>query len=77
MKRKKLEIKLSPMTKALIPSENTKVKREHNDAQKTSIVNTIASRLGTFSWTNYCHPTGVVKPVYYWIQSLSLTEKAV
>ena len=24
---------------------------------------TIAERLSTVSWSNYCHPTGVVKPI--------------
>ena len=50
------------MTKALIPPE-IKVKRQHKDATKHFDNTTIADRLRTVSWSDYCHPTGVVKSV--------------
>ena len=51
-KKKKDEITLSPMTKAPIPSENKKVKRQHKDANKNFDYTTIADRLRTVSWSN-------------------------
>ena len=51
-KKKKDEITLSPMTKAPIPPENKKVKRQHKDANKTIDNTTIADRIGTVSWSN-------------------------
>ena len=37
---------------------------QHKNATKTFDFTTIADRLWTVSWSNYSHPTGVVKPVY-------------
>ena len=51
-KQKKDEITLSPMTKAPIPSENKKVKRQHKDANKNFDYTTIADRIGMVSWSN-------------------------
>ena len=50
--KKKDEITLSPMTKAHIPPENKKVKRQRKDANKTFDYTTIADRIGTVSWSN-------------------------
>ena len=55
---------LSPMTKAPYqqkiqqPIDNTKY------ANKNFDYTTIVNRLRTVSWSNYSHPTGVIKPVY-------------
>ena len=51
-KQKKDEITLSPMTKAPIPSENQKVKRQHKDANKNFDYTTIADQIGMVSWSN-------------------------
>ena len=53
-----------------------KVKREHKDANKNSDYTTIADRFRSDSWSNYCHPTGVVKPVNG-IPTFPLTAKDV
>ena len=37
---------------------------QHKNATKNFDYTTIADRLGTVSWSNSSHPTGVVKPVY-------------
>ena len=52
----KQEIWLSPMTKALTPTENF----QHNNATNNFNYTTIANRLGTVSWSNNIRPTGVV-----------------
>ena len=53
-----------------------KVKRQHKDVTENFDYTTIADRLLTVSWSNYCHPNGVVKPVYG-IPNFQLTAKAV
>ena len=50
--------------------------RQHKDAAKNVNYTTIADRLRTASWSNYCNPTGEFKPVYG-IPTFPLTEKAV
>ena len=59
-KEKRREIRLGPMTKALIPTENNKkqLTRSHQNVDYTMI----AGRLRTVSWSNNSHPTGMVKP---------------
>ena len=42
-----------------------KVKRQHKNATKDFDYTTIADRLRTVSWSNYCHATGLVKPVSF------------
>ena len=51
-KQKKDEITLSPMTKAPIPSENKKVKRQHKYANKNLDYTTIADQIGMVGWSN-------------------------
>ena len=51
-KQKKDEITLSPMTKAPIPSENKKVKRQQKDANKNFDYTTIADQIGMVGWSN-------------------------
>ena len=64
------------MTKTPIPTENSKTKGQHKNAIKDLDYTTIADRLGTVSWSNSSHPTGVVKPVYRYL-TFPLTAKAV
>ena len=53
------------MTKALIPTEKFERQRDNiKNATKNFDYTTIADRLGTVSWSNSSHPTGVDKPVY-------------
>ena len=60
-KMKKEEILLSPMTKALTPTEKSKKQRDNTKTPpKTSEYTTIADQLRTVSWGNDSHPTGVV-----------------
>ena len=40
------------------PRDNTKTPQKNFDYK------TIADRLRVVSWSNYCHPTGMIKPVY-------------
>ena len=49
---KKKEIWPSPMTKPLIPTENSKFKGQHTNATKNFDYTTIADRLRTVSWSN-------------------------
>ena len=58
------------MTKAPY-QQKMKVKRQHKVTTKN-----IADRLRTVSWSNCCHPTGMIKPVYG-IPIFPLTAKAV
>ena len=51
------------MTKAPIPTENSKTKGQRKNAIKNLEYTTIADRLRTVSWSNNIHPTGVVKPI--------------
>ena len=64
------------MTKAPTPTENPNSNVTTQNATKNFDYTTIADRLGTISWGNDSHPTGVVKPVYG-ISTFPLTEKAV
>ena len=59
-KEKKKEIRLSPMTKTPMPTENSKTNGQHQNATKNFDYTTIAGRLRTVSWSNNSHPTGVV-----------------
>ena len=53
------------MTKAPTPTEKSKKQRDNTkNATKSFDYTTIADRLGTVSWSNNSHPTGVVKPVH-------------
>ena len=61
---KKEEIWLSPVTKTLKPTEQSKSTWQHKNATKNFDYTTIADRLRTVSWSNSSHPTGMVKPVY-------------
>ena len=61
-KEKKKEIRLGPMTKALIPTEIKKKQLTTTRRYQNVDYTTIAGRLGTVSWSNNSHPTGVVKP---------------
>ena len=62
------------MTKAAIPSENESQEKTQN-ATRIFDYTTIADRMRTVSWRNFCHQTGVVKPVYR-IPTFPLTSKA-
>ena len=74
---KKVKIWLSRMTKAPTPTVKYKTQRgQHKNATKNFDYTTIADRLGTGSWGNDSHPTGVVKPVYG-IEPFPLTATAV
>ena len=65
------------MTKAAIPTEKSKKQRDNTkNATKNLDYTTIADRLRTVSWSNNCHHTGVVKPVYE-LLTFPLTAKAV
>ena len=65
------------MTKAPTPTEKSKKQRDTTkNATKNFDYTTIADRLGTVSWGNDSHPTGVVKPVYG-IPTFPLTPKTV
>ena len=64
----------SPMTKATMPPENKKVKRQHKDATKNFDNTKIADRHRTVSWSNDSYPTTVVKPLYG-IPTFPLTTK--
>ena len=56
--------KLCPMTKAHIPTENSKTQRDNTiNATKNFDYTTIDDRTRTASWSSYNYPTGVVKPV--------------
>ena len=70
---KKEEIWLSPITKALKPTEFQKVKRQHKKRHQNFDYTTIADRLMTVSWINDNHPTGVVQP----INGIPINAKAV
>ena len=64
-KERKKEIWLSTMTKTPIPTENSKINGQHKNATKNfGFCTTISDRLGTFSWSNKSHRTGVVQPLY-------------
>ena len=56
--------KKEDLAKAPISLENEKVKKQHKVVINTFDYTTIADQLRLVSWSNYCHPTGVVKPVY-------------
>ena len=64
------------MTKAPTPTEKSKKQRDNRKRHEKFDDTTIADRLGTVSWGNDSHPTGVVKPVYG-IPTFPLTAKAV
>ena len=51
------------MAKAPIPSENKKGQVATQDVTKNLDYTTIADRLRTVRWTNYCQPTDFVKQV--------------
>ena len=61
VKREKKEIWLNPITKTLIPIENSKTNVQHKNVIKKFDYTTIVDRLRTVSWSNDRHPTGVVK----------------
>ena len=71
----KEEIWHSPMTKAPLPPEDESQKRRYKDPTKNFDYTTIADRLGTVSYSNCCHPTGVVK-LDYGIQPSPQNTKA-
>ena len=76
-KRKKEEIGLSPMTKALTPTEKSKKQRDNTKKCHQNIDYTpVADRLRTVNLSNDRYRTSVVKPVYG-IQTLPITTKAV
>ena len=59
------EICLSPMTKALTSTENSKKQRDNIKKRHQNLDYTlIADRLRTVSGSSSSHPTGVVKLVY-------------
>ena len=76
LQEQKEDIWLSPMTKAPTPTEKSK-KQHDNTARppKNFDYTTIADRLGTVSWSNDSHPTGMVKPING-IPTFPLTVKA-
>ena len=49
------------LRKPLYHQKIEKVKRQHKDATKNFDQLTIADRLRVVSWSNYCHPPGVIK----------------
>ena len=51
------------------------VKRQYKDAASKFNYTTIADPLRIVSWSNYCHPTGMIKPVNV-IQTSPLTAGA-
>ena len=59
------------MTKTPIPTENQWTKQKRHQKLRLH-----GNRLRTVSWSNNSHPTGVVKPVY-WYPTFPLTAKAV
>ena len=68
--KKKEEIWLRPMTKAPTSTEKSKKQRDNiKNATKNFDYTTIADRLRTVSWSNSCHPTGVVKYNVYILAS--------
>ena len=72
---KKEEIWLSPMKK----DTDRKIRKatwQHKNAIKNFYDTTIADWLGTVSWGNDSHPTGVVQPMFG-IPTFPLTGKAV
>ena len=49
------------MTKAPTPAEKSKGQNDNiNNVTKKFDYTAVADRLRTVSWSNYCHPTGVV-----------------
>ena len=53
------------MTNAPTPTEKSKKQRDNTKiTTKTFDNTTIVDRLRTVSWSNNCHPTDMVKPVY-------------
>ena len=62
LQEKKEEIWLSPVTKAPTPAELSKGQNDINinNVTKKFDYTAVADRLRTVSWSNYCHPTGVV-----------------
>ena len=53
------------MTKApYMHHQKMKIKRQHKVDTKNFDYTAIADRLMAASWSGYCHPTGVVKPVH-------------
>ena len=76
LQEKKKEIWPSPMTKAPIPTENSKTEGQHTQTPpKTSITQRLQTDLGRSVGVT-SNPTGVVKPVYG-IPTFPLTAKAV
>ena len=59
-----------------LPYHQQKIKRQHKDTTKNFDYTTITDRLRMVSWSNLCHPTGLVKPVYV-IPTFPLIAKAV
>ena len=67
---------LSPVTKAHIPREIKKIKRQHKDAIKNFDYRMIADRLRMVNFCNNCHSGGVIK-LDFRIPTLHLTAEAV
>ena len=63
-RRKMEEIRLSPMTKALIPTEISEGQHDNKYVTKKFDYTAIADRLRTVRWSTYSHPTGVVYRFY-------------